>query len=252
METNPQHEETGSQRKVALVTGAGRGIGRAVALGLAREGFSLGIVARTLEQLSETREMSGLAPHRALIVLADLASDDAPDNIFDAIMEHYGRIDVLVNNAAFAPARTPLIKISAGDQDRMIAVNLRSPIALSRLAAAQMARQENGGVIINIASNAARLTPAGEAIYAATKAGLAAFTRACFAELRDQRIRVSLITPGLTDTAFIPPNKRLDRASMLRPEAVAAAVIGIINTPSEAAPVEIVIEPARDPMRGGR
>jgi short-subunit dehydrogenase len=140
------------------------------------------------------------------------------------------------------------VKISAADQDRMIAVNLRASIALARLATAQMAQQESGGIIINVASAAARNAPAGETIYAAAKAGLVAFTHACFAEFRRQNIRTSVIIPGLTDTALIPQNKRLDRSLMLRPEDVAAAVMSVVTGPPGMCPIELTVEPSRDPM----
>jgi NAD(P)-dependent dehydrogenase (short-subunit alcohol dehydrogenase family) len=244
--------EAQAQQRIALVTGAGRGIGRAVALALARAGYALCLAARTLEQLQETRALSGLAPEHSLIVLADLAQIDAPDNLFGALMEHFGHIDVLVNNAGFAPPRTPLVKMSQDDQDRMVLVNLRAPIALTRLAAMQMAEQPQGGTVVNIASSSARNSPAGEAVYAATKAGLVAFTRACWVEFRHHGVRTSVIVPGLTDTPFIPHNKRLDRALMLRPDDIAAAVMAVVNAPPQVCPVEVVVEPARDPMRGTR
>ncbi len=233
--------------RVAIVTGAGRGIGRAVAVALARERFSLCLAARTREELERTRTMTGLAPERALIVLIDLAEEEAPEAVFDATVERYGRIDVLVNNAGWAPPRTPLSKISTADIDRMIAVNLRAPMTLVKLAASSMSA--HGGTIVNIASAAARETPAGEAVYAATKAGLVAFTRAAFSELRQRGIKVSVIVPGLVDTFLIPENKRLDRRLMLAPEDVAAAVVQIINTPMRACPIELALEPQLDPAR---
>jgi NAD(P)-dependent dehydrogenase (short-subunit alcohol dehydrogenase family) len=239
-----------SQQRVALVTGAGRGIGRSVALALARDGYDLCLAARTLEQLEETRALSGLAPRQALIVLVDLAQLDGPDNLFGALMGHFGRIDVLINNAGFAPPRKPLVKLSQEDQDRMVLLNLRAPIALTRLAAIQMAQQPQGGVIVNIASSAARNSYRGEAVYATTKAALVTFTRACSTEFRYQGVRTSVIIPGLTDTPFIPPNKRLDRALMLRPDDIAAAVMSVVKAPPHVCPVEAVVEPARDPMRG--
>jgi NAD(P)-dependent dehydrogenase (short-subunit alcohol dehydrogenase family) len=239
---------TKSPSRVAIVTGAGRGIGRAVALALAREGFSLCLAARTREELEETRVMSGLGPERSLIVLIDLAAEEAPEALFRTALEHYGRIDVLVNNAGWAPPRTPLSKISVADVDRMIAVNLRAPIALVKLAAPVISAQ-GGGTIVNVASAAARDTPAGEAVYAAAKAGLIAFTWAAFAELRQRGIKVSVIVPGLVDTFLIPENKRLDRRLMLAAEDVAAAVLQIVNSPMRACPVELVLEPQLDPAR---
>ncbi len=234
--------------RLAIVTGAGRGIGRAVALALAREGYSLCIAARTRAELEQTRRLSELPPERSLIVLVDLADPDGPENLFDAAMECFGRIDVLVNNAGFAPPRTPLHRLSPADQDRMLAVNLRAPIALARMAAGRMADQ-GGGTIVNIASAAARTASAGESVYAATKAGLVAFTRASFAELREHEIKVSVIVPGLVDTPLIPPNKRLDRALMLSAEDVAAAVMQVVKSPPHVCPVEIAVEPQRNPLR---
>jgi NAD(P)-dependent dehydrogenase (short-subunit alcohol dehydrogenase family) len=244
--------EQQSQLPVALITGAGRGIGRAVALALAHAGYALCLAARTSEQLAETRTISGLEPRLSLIVLVDLAQPEAPENLFAALMDHFGRLDVLINNAGFAPPRTPLVKISEEDQDRMVSVNLRAPIALARMAAVQMAQQPDAGIIVNIASSSARNALSGESIYAATKAGLVAFTRSCAAEFRHYRVRTSVILPGLTDTSFIPQNKRLERTAMLQPADIAAAVMGVVNSPRHLCPVEVVVEPARDPMRSGR
>ena len=235
------------ETNVAIITGAGRGIGRAIALSLARAGYQLCLAARSFEELVETRNLSGLPPKRALIVLVDLADPEAPADLFEATLAHFGRVDVLVNNAGWAPARTPLVKTPPDDRDRMIAVNLRAPIALAQLAATHMIRRGNG-VIISVASQAARTHPAGEAIYAAAKVGLVAFTHAAFAELRAQGVKTSVIIPGLTDTALIPPNKRLDRSAMLRPDDVARAIMSVIESPPEACPVEIVLAPSRDPM----
>jgi len=243
--------ENAPSRKVAVITGAGRGIGRAVAIELARNDFRLCLAARTREQLEETRRLSALAPADSLIVLLDLAGDDSPEALIATAIDYFGRIDVLVNNAGWAPPRTALIKTSSSDQDRMLALNLRAPIALSRLVAPQMVKQ-GGGAIVNIASTAALSAPAGEAVYAATKAGLIAFTRASFAELREHKIKVSVVVPGLVDSDLIPSNKRLDRGLMLTPQHVAAAIAQILNAPIETCPTEIVLQPLQDPERPRR
>jgi len=236
------------EARVAIVTGAGRGIGRAIALELARAGYSLCLAARSRDELEETRSQSGLPPERALIVLLDLAAEEAPGQLIDAALDCYGHIDLLVNNAGWAPPRTPLLKMRPADLDRMIAVNLRAPIALTRLAAAAMTPR-GAGTIVNVASSAALKAPAGEAVYGATKAALVAFTRAAFHELRQSGLKVTVIVPGLVDTALIPNNKRLDRAAMLSTANVAQAVMQIVNSPARACPVEVTLEPQLDPER---
>jgi short-subunit dehydrogenase len=232
---------------IAIVTGAGRGVGRATAVALARVGYSLCLAARSEQELRATRKATGLDANRSVIVLVDLADSGAPDALFDTALEHFGRVDVLVNNAGWAPARTALAKMSEADMDRVLAVNLRAPIALARLAASAMTAQ-GGGAIVNIASAAARNTPAGETVYAAAKAGLIAFTRAAFAELRRSKTKVSVVVPGLVDTKLIPSNKRLNRAAMLRAEDVADAVMQIVRAPAHACPIEVVLEPQIDPI----
>ena len=233
---------------VAIVTGAGRGIGRAIALALAREGYTLCIAARTREELEETRRLSGMPIERALIILVDFAEEESAEAVVETTLDLFGRIDVLVNNAGWAPPRTMLTKMRAIDAARILAVNLNAPIAMARLAVTTMV-ERGSGVIINIASSAARLRSAGEAVYAAAKAGLVAFTHAAFAELGDRGIKVSVIVPGLVDTALIPQNKRLDRELMLSPDDIADAVLSIIRTPARVCPVELVIHPQRRPER---
>ena len=105
------------------------------------------------------------------------------------------------------------------------------------------------GTIINVASSAAIKAPAGEAVYAATKSALIAFTRAAFSELRQSGLKLAVIVPGLVDTALIPNNKRLHRASMLSTADVAQAVMQIVNAPARACPVELTLEPQLDPER---
>ncbi|HLH76430.1 MAG TPA: SDR family oxidoreductase [Candidatus Binataceae bacterium] len=239
--------QNSAEGKVALITGAGRGIGRALALRLGESGFKLALAARSAEELAETRRLSGLAPADSLIVLLDLAQNDAAQALLQTTVERYGRIDVLVNNAGWAPARQPLVKTSESDVDRILAVNLRAPIALARLAAIQMIAQ-GAGTIVNIASAAGRQPRGGEAVYAAAKAGLIAFSHACFEEWRKHGVRVAVVLPGLVDTALVPPNKRLNRSAMLRPDQVATAVAQIIASPPGLWPLEVTVLPQHDPL----
>ena len=233
---------------VAIVTGAGRGIGRAITLALAREGYSLCLVARTREELENTRRLSEFPVERALIVLIDLADEECGEAVVGTAMDLFGRVDVLVNNAGWAPPRSALTKMRPAEVDQILAVNLHAPIALARAAASVMV-ERGSGAIINIASSAARAMPAGEAVYAASKAGLIAFTHATFAELGERGIKVSVIIPGLVDTTLIPNNKRLDRTLMLMPDDVADAVLDIVKSHTRVCPVEVVLSPQRRPER---
>lgn len=239
--------------KVILVTGASTGFGRLIAETAARKGYRVFASMRNVEgkNAANARELGELANRESVWLRAlelDVTDDASAERAVAEALREGGRIDVLVNNAGWAPPRTPVHRMSQGDLDRILAVNLRAPIALARLAAAAMIEQA-GGTIVNIASAAAHHMAPGEAVYAASKAGLIAFTRSAFAELRMHDVKMSAIVPGLVDTALIPDNKRLNRASMLKPEDVAAAVMQVVHAAPGACPVEIVLEPQLDPMR---
>ncbi len=165
----------------------------------------------------------------------------------ETTLDLFGRIDVLVNNAGWAPPRTPLMKMRPWDTDRILAVNLRAPIALTRMAAASMAERGSGTHHQYSLGRGAQPGSSGEAVYAAAKAGLIAFTHAAFAELGDRGIKVSVIIPGLVDTALIPNNKRLDRELMLTPDDIAAAVLNVVKSPARVCPVEVDVASATPP-----
>ena len=112
------------------MTGSGRGVGRAVAIALARAGYQLCLAARTREELETTRTLTGLTPAQSLIVLIDLAQEEAPEDLVETACEHFGQLDLIVNNAGWAPPRTPLMKLSTADQDRILATIARPDRAL--------------------------------------------------------------------------------------------------------------------------
>jgi NAD(P)-dependent dehydrogenase (short-subunit alcohol dehydrogenase family) len=230
-----------------LVTGASRGIGRAVAVRLARAGCRVAGVARTAGDLEYTAQLAaadGGAP--LLTVPADVTSDAALEEAVRVIRERLGRITILINNAGVAPARGTVLKTPLIAWDRTLATCLRAPMLLVRLVLPDMLAH-GSGAIVNIASVAGKRGRAGEAAYAAAKFGLLGFTQSLFAEVRDQGIKVTAICPGLVDTALIPPNKRVERSRFLQPSDVADAVYDVLASPARTCPTEIVLEPQYDP-----
>ena len=234
--------------QVALVTGAGRGIGRAITLRLVQAGCRVAALARTEADLAETVRAADTNPlgARVLPVPADVTNDSEVESAVRLIMERLGRITILINNAGFAPPRGTVLKTALADWDRTLATCLRAPMVLVRLVLPDMLAHSYG-TIINIASIAGKRGRAGEAAYAAAKFGLLGFSQSLFAEVRDNGIKIAAICPGLVDTDLIPPNKRVDRSKFLQPADVADAVFEVLSSPVRACPTEIVLEPQYDP-----
>ena len=234
--------------RIALVTGAGRGIGRAVALRLAAAGCDVALVSRTVADLESLAEQIAPTGARSLILPADVTDDAQAEAFLQKTLIDLGSISILVNSAGTAPPRRVHGKADITDWDRMLATCLRAPMVLSRLLLPDML-VHNRGAIINIASTAARRARPGEAAYTAAKAGLLAFSHALFREVRDNGIKVVAICPDYVDTGFVPPNKRVDREKFLRTSDVAEIVVQVATAPAHACPTEIILEPQFDPER---
>lgn len=185
--------------KVALVTGAGRGIGRAIALGLARAGARVAvndINPDTAERTArEIRDSGG----EAVAFAADVANKLAVHTMINGCLERWGRLDILVNNAGVEPKASILI-LDEYDWDRTLAVNLKGAFLCSQFAGRAM-REQGGGVIVNIASIGGHKIPLKDrAAYCASKAGLVGFTRECAREFAAYGIRVNAVCPGVIET----------------------------------------------------
>jgi short-subunit dehydrogenase len=233
---------------VALITGAGRGIGRATALRLARAGCDLVLVARTRAELEAVAAEAAASGVRTLVLPADITEDTQVESALQRAVVQLGTISILINNAGCAPPRTRVGKAAVAQWDRVLATCLRAPMVLSRLLLPDMLVHRRGA-IINIGSIAARALRPGEAAYAAAKAGLVAFTRALFAEVRGSGIKVAVICPGYVDTDLVPPNRRVDRSKFLQPEDVAEAIFHVLTSDPRACPAEVILEPQFDPER---
>jgi NADP-dependent 3-hydroxy acid dehydrogenase YdfG len=229
--------------QTAIVTGAGRGIGRAVALALAEAGAAVILAARSRRDLAdvaaEVRDRGG----RALAIPTDVASADAVDVLVEQAVAQQGRIDLLVTSAGVA-SFGPLAGTKPADWDPMLAINLRGAMLCCRAVLPVMLRQQRG-TIINVASIAARRPIAGTAVYAATKAGLVAFSRVLAEEVRAEGVRVGVVVPGAVDTPLwdsIPGGP--DRSRMLKPDDVARAVMLMAALPPRAALEDLTLLPA--------
>jgi NADP-dependent 3-hydroxy acid dehydrogenase YdfG len=229
--------------QVAIVTGAGRGIGHAVAMALAHEGATVVLVARTRQELAATAAAVRESGGSALAIPADVANDAAVEAMVEQAYAELGRIDTLVTAAGTA-SFGPVIGTKPTDWDTMLLVNLRAVMVSCRAVLPMMVRQRRG-TIINIASVAAQRAIPGAAVYTATKAGVVGFSRVLAEELRADGVRVGVLVPGAVDTPLwdsIPGGP--DRSRMLRPEDVARAAVLMASLPPGASLEELTLLPA--------
>lgn len=229
--------------RVAIVTGAGRGIGRAVAQALAREGAAVALAARTRAEVAAVAEAIRTAGGRALAVPTDVSQDAQVEALVDETVGQLGPVDILVNAAGVA-AFGPVAGAKPADWDAMLAVNLRAVMVCCRAVLPSMLRRRSG-TIVNVASVAASRPIAGAAAYAATKAGVVAWSRALAEELRGDGVRVGVISPGAVDTPLwdaVPGGP--DRARMLMPDTVARVVLLMVTLPPGATLEDLTLLPA--------
>jgi NADP-dependent 3-hydroxy acid dehydrogenase YdfG len=229
--------------RVAIVTGAGRGIGRAVAEALARHGAAVVLAARTRAEIAVVAETIRNMGGRALAVPTDVTQDARVEALVDETVGQLGRVDILVTAAGVA-AFGPVSAAKPSDWDPMLAVNLRAVMVSCRAVLPPMLRQKSG-TIVNVSSVAAARPIAGAAAYAATKAGVNAWSRVLAEELRADGIRVGVISPGAVDTPLwdaVPGGP--DRARMLTAETVARAVMLMVTLPAGATLEDLTLLPA--------
>jgi NAD(P)-dependent dehydrogenase (short-subunit alcohol dehydrogenase family) len=190
------------QNKVALITGSGRGIGRAMAKLFAQQGARVFLAARTEAELAETTKEIVSAGGQAAYLAADLTRETDCARVVAAAREKFARIDTLVNNAGHYGPVVPVEDYPLEEFDKVIAVHLRSAFVLSKLVLPEMYARK-GGVILNISSLSAKSAFGWGSAYAAAKAGLLGLTRVLAAEASRQGVRVNAICPGpVTETVM--------------------------------------------------
>jgi NAD(P)-dependent dehydrogenase (short-subunit alcohol dehydrogenase family) len=229
--------------QVAIVTGAGRGIGRAVAKALAGAGAAVVLVARSVRELEAVAgEVAGTGG-RALPVATDVRDEPAVAALVKRALTEHGRIDILVTAAGTA-AFGPVADAKMAEWDEMLAVNLRGAVLCCRAVLPAMMSQGHG-TIINIGSVVTSRVLTGSAAYTASKYGLLGFSRVLADEMRPHGVRVGVLSAGATDTPLWDAvSGAPDRARMVEPGQVAEAALFMAGLAPNATLEELTILPA--------
>ena len=228
--------------RVAIVTGASSGLGRAFSLALAKAGASLLLVARRAEKLHDAVDEIARAGGDAAYHVADVRIVPALYDLVDVALARFRKLDILVNNAGLG-YRAPLSELKRAEIAEMIETDLNAAIYLTQAALPALVRNAPSE-IVNVASNAGLESFAEGTVYCAAKAGLVAFSRALALELKPQGIRVTTLCASSIDTAFFDTFRpTTDRAKMLRVEDAVRAMMNVLTSPSNVLYGEIVLRP---------
>jgi NAD(P)-dependent dehydrogenase (short-subunit alcohol dehydrogenase family) len=229
-----------SQAPVAIITGAGSGLGRALAVSLSKKGWHLVLAGRREDRLEET---AASAPSQTVRVVAcDIGEAAAPELIVGTAVDEFGRVDALVNNAG-AARFARLGDTSPADVALMFATNFTGPLGLIQAAAAHLA--DRRGVVVNVGSIGGVLALPGRAAYGASKAGLHHLTRSLARELAPD-VRVNAVAPGAVDTEMYDDlGMSAAQVRELRAEMVATTPLGRMGRPEDVVPwIEMLLGPA--------
>ena len=236
--------------QVAFVTGASSGLGRAAALAFARAGADIALLARSEADLQEVAAAVEIAGRQALVLATDLAQAEEAAAAADKALKHFGRIDVLVNNAG-TDVPGPVADLSVADWDLVLGVNLRAPFVLAKTVFPHM-RSAGHGTIFNVSSVAGKRGWANAAAYCASKFGLTGLTQALHAEGKAHGVRAMVVYPGAMAThwgEWTPQERQSSGQSSQEPEKaldpaeVAELLVWVAASPKELVLNEVVVTP---------
>jgi 3-oxoacyl-[acyl-carrier protein] reductase len=214
--------------KVAIVTGAARGIGRAIAEKLAGEGADIGLCDLKEEWLADAAAAIAAAGRRSVSVAVDVGNQEGVQAAVTRVVQALGKVDILINNAGIT-RDTLLVRMSEEDWDAVLDVNLKGAFLFTKAAAKLMMKQRSG-VIVNMASIIGLIGNAGQCNYAASKAGLIALTKSAAKELASRNVRVNAVAPGFIQTKMTDALAEDVRTKMLE-----AIPMGRLGTPEDVA-----------------
>ena len=196
--------------KVALVTGAGSGIGKAAALSLAREGVKVVAISRTEEEINKTVEEIKQAGGEAIAVPADVSSPEDMQRAYAQVEQQFGRLDIVFANAGINGVWAPIDELEPDEWNKTININLTGTFLTVKYAVPMLKRQ-GGSIIITASVNGTRIfSNTGAIAYSSTKAGQVAFTKMAALELAKHRIRVNVVCPGAIDTNIEESTEKRD------------------------------------------
>ena len=232
---------------VALVTGASRGIGEAVAERLAQAGCDVVVSGRDVESLEVVAARCRERGVRALAVPADVSVHGELETLVERTVRELGGLSILVNNAGIYDS-TPAQSADQAAFDRVIDINVKSLMALTRLALPHILLQD-GGAVINIASVAGKGSFPGGGAYCASKHAVVGYTGSVFEDVREHGVKVCAVCPGFVNTSMVNTRPALNPALMIQPADIAEAVHFVAAFPETGCPTEIIVRPQRNPYR---
>jgi NADP-dependent 3-hydroxy acid dehydrogenase YdfG len=232
------------KNKIAIVTGAGRGIGRAIALAFGREGAKVVLVARSQNQLEAVSQEMRALNAETFIIPTDVRDEKQVQAMIAKTLERYGALHVLVNNAGLGYFKT-VSEMKTEEWDEMFAVNMRGVFLAAKFALPHL-RQAKESFVVNISSLAGKNTFVNGSGYTATKWGLRAFSQCLMLEERQHGVRVLVVCPGSVDTSFATGHSGSPHSAkkeIIWPEDVAATMVMAIKMPQRTMVSEIDIRP---------